>query len=187
MPQSVGRKLTTSRERTVRIRKVVGSIPIRSTTKSREIINFTAFLQLFCKNDGPVAQPFPPCFPYQPPLRSHPLFRKLKTIIVFCSPPLGKGRKDLEMNDSHPSILYKTVRIPFVQYFQYLRRKHLSGIYPALENLYFVLEQHLNMIISKDIHPLNPLTQNHLPDRELRFQRFVVQLLQFRMGIHMTF
>ena len=31
MPQSVGRKLTTSRERTVRIRKVVGSIPIRST------------------------------------------------------------------------------------------------------------------------------------------------------------
>ena len=32
MPQSVGRKLTTSRERTVRIRKVVGSIPIRSTT-----------------------------------------------------------------------------------------------------------------------------------------------------------
>ncbi len=32
------------------------------------------------------------------------------------------------------------------------------------------------MIISKDIHPLNPLTQNHLPDRELRFHRFVVQL-----------
>ena len=31
MPQSVGRKLTTLRERTVRIRKVVGSIPIRST------------------------------------------------------------------------------------------------------------------------------------------------------------
>ena len=31
MPQSVGRKLTTSRERTVRIRKVVGSIPITST------------------------------------------------------------------------------------------------------------------------------------------------------------
>ena len=91
------------------------------------------------------------------------------------------------MNDSHPSILYKTVRIPFVQYFQYLRRKHLSGIYPALENLYFVLDQHLNMIISKDIHPLNPLTQNHLPDRELRFHRFVVQLLQFMMGIHMTF
>ena len=91
------------------------------------------------------------------------------------------------MNDSHPSILYKTVRIPFVQYFQYLRRKHLSGIYPALENLYFVLEQHLNMIISKDIHPLNPLTQNHLPDRELLFHRFVVQLLQFMMGIHMTF
>ena len=30
-PQSVGRKLTTLRERTVRIRKVVGSIPIRST------------------------------------------------------------------------------------------------------------------------------------------------------------
>ena len=54
-------------ERTVRIRKVVGSIPIRSTTKSREIINFTAFFQLFCKNGGPVAQPFPPCFPYQPP------------------------------------------------------------------------------------------------------------------------
>jgi len=24
-------------------------------------------LQLFCKNGGPVAQPFPPCFPYQPP------------------------------------------------------------------------------------------------------------------------
>ena len=43
------------------------------------------------------------------------------------------------------------------------------------------------MIISKDIHPLNPLTQNHLPDRELRFHRFVVQLLQFMMGIHMTF
>ena len=31
IPQSVGRKLTTLRERTVRIRKVVGSIPIRST------------------------------------------------------------------------------------------------------------------------------------------------------------
>ena len=30
-PQSVGRKLTTLRERTVRIRKVVGSIPIGST------------------------------------------------------------------------------------------------------------------------------------------------------------
>ena len=30
-PQSIGRKLTTLRERTVRIRKVVGSIPIRST------------------------------------------------------------------------------------------------------------------------------------------------------------
>lgn len=43
------------------------------------------------------------------------------------------------------------------------------------------------MIISKDIHPLNPLTQNHLPDRELRIHRFVVQLLQFRMSIHMTF
>lgn len=108
-----------------------------------------------------------------------------------CRITNGQGvvlaRRTQEMNDSHPSILYKTVRIPFVQYFQYLRRKHLSGIYPALENLYFVLEQHLNMIISKDIHPLNPLTQNHLPDRELRFQRFVVQLLQFRMGIHMTF
>lgn len=43
------------------------------------------------------------------------------------------------------------------------------------------------MIISKDIHPLNPLTQNHLPDQELRFHRFVVQLLQFRMSINMTF
>ena len=43
------------------------------------------------------------------------------------------------------------------------------------------------MIISKNIHPLNPLTQNHLPDQELRFHRFVVQLLQFRMSINMTF
>ena len=35
-PQSVGRKLTTLRERTVRIRKVVGSIPIRSTKMCRQ-------------------------------------------------------------------------------------------------------------------------------------------------------
>ena len=67
-------------------------------------------------------------------------------------------------NRSHPSEYTKTIRIPFVQYFQYLRRKHLSGIYPALENLYFVLEQHLDMIVSKDIHSLNPLAQNHLPN-----------------------
>ena len=31
MPQSVGRKLTTSRAHHIRIRKAVGSIPIRST------------------------------------------------------------------------------------------------------------------------------------------------------------
>ena len=31
-------------ERSVRIREVDGSIPFRSTTKSREILNFTAFL-----------------------------------------------------------------------------------------------------------------------------------------------
>ena len=53
----------------VRIRKVVGSIPIRPTRKSREIISFTAFLQLFRKNGGPVAQLFLPYFLYQPTLR----------------------------------------------------------------------------------------------------------------------
>ena len=76
-----------------RIRKVVGSIPIRSTTKSREIISFTAFLQLFRKNGGPVAQPFPPRFPYQPPLRSHPLFRTPETIIIFVLRLPGKAEK----------------------------------------------------------------------------------------------
>ena len=34
-------------ERTVRIRKVVGSNPFRSTIKSREIKRFRGFLQLF--------------------------------------------------------------------------------------------------------------------------------------------
>ena len=34
-------------ERSVRIREVVGSTPIRSTIKSCEILHFTAFLQLF--------------------------------------------------------------------------------------------------------------------------------------------
>lgn len=34
-------------ERSVRIREVEGSNPFESTTKSREMLNFTAFLQLF--------------------------------------------------------------------------------------------------------------------------------------------
>lgn len=37
-PQSVGRKLTTLRERSVRIREVVGSNPIRSTIRSTVIL-----------------------------------------------------------------------------------------------------------------------------------------------------
>ena len=45
----------------------MASIVLGYHRKSRETISFTAFLQLFCKNGGPVAQPFPPCFPYQPP------------------------------------------------------------------------------------------------------------------------
>ena len=46
MPQSVGRKLTTSRERTVRIRKVVGSIPIRSTKMEIAVVKTTAISRL---------------------------------------------------------------------------------------------------------------------------------------------
>ena len=60
--------------------------------------------------------------PFAPPIQD------TRNDHYFCSPPLGKSRKDLEMSDSHPSILYKTVRIPFVQCFQYLRRKHLRDI-----------------------------------------------------------
>ena len=92
-PQSVGRKLTTLRAHHIRIVGVVGSNPIRSTRKSREIISFTAFLQLFCKNGGPAAQPFLPYFPYKPPLRSHPLFRTPETIIIFVLRPSGKAEK----------------------------------------------------------------------------------------------
>ena len=77
----------------IRIVGVVGSNPIRSTRKSREIISFTAFLQLFCKNGGPAAQPFLPYFPYKPPLRSHPLFRTPETIIIFVLRPSGKAEK----------------------------------------------------------------------------------------------
>jgi len=39
-----------SGERTVRIRKVVGSNPFRSTIKRREINDFTALLQLYLLN-----------------------------------------------------------------------------------------------------------------------------------------
>ena len=45
-PQSVGRKLTTLRERTVRIRKVVGSIPIRSTKMEIAVVKTTAISRL---------------------------------------------------------------------------------------------------------------------------------------------
>ena len=46
-------------ERTVRIRKVESSILFVSTRKGREIIDFTAFLQLFEESAGPANQPFP--------------------------------------------------------------------------------------------------------------------------------
>ena len=92
-PQSVGRKLTTLRERTVRIRKVVGSIPIRSTTKSREIINFTAFLQLFRKNGGPVAQPFPCLFEKMLPNNSQALSTfPFRTSLMACSHIIEKPK-----------------------------------------------------------------------------------------------
>ena len=42
-PQSVGRKLTTLRERTVRIRKVVGSNPFRSTKKIRDTLSRVSY------------------------------------------------------------------------------------------------------------------------------------------------
>ena len=45
-PQSVGRKLTTLRERTVRIRKVVGSIPIRSTISRKITANSAVIFRL---------------------------------------------------------------------------------------------------------------------------------------------
>ena len=53
-PQSMGRKLTTLRARSVRIREVVGSNPIRSTRKGREIVDFTTFFQLISDIFGPV-------------------------------------------------------------------------------------------------------------------------------------
>ena len=61
-------------ERTVRIRKVVGSNPFRSTIKSREIKRFRGFLQLsetltradFCSNLPPIGSH---------PLRSYTLFK----------------------------------------------------------------------------------------------------------------
>ena len=42
----MGRKLTTLRERTVRIRKVVGSIPIRSTKMEIAVVKTTAISRL---------------------------------------------------------------------------------------------------------------------------------------------
>ena len=44
-PQSVGRKLTTLRERTVRIRKVAGSIPVRSTKNAAHRFRLAKFVQ----------------------------------------------------------------------------------------------------------------------------------------------
>ena len=80
-------------ERTVRIRKVVGSIPIRSTTKSREIISFTAFLQLFCKNGGPVAQPFPCLFEKMLPNNSQALSTcPFRTSLMACSHIIEKPK-----------------------------------------------------------------------------------------------
>ena len=80
-------------ERTVRIRKVVGSIPIRSTTKSREIINFTAFFQLFCKNGGPVAQPFPCLFEKMLPNNSQALSTfPFRTSLMACSHIIEKPK-----------------------------------------------------------------------------------------------
>ena len=49
-------------ERSVRIREVVGSTPIRSTIKSCEILHFTAFLQLFGGFDADANQAFLTCF-----------------------------------------------------------------------------------------------------------------------------
>lgn len=44
-PQSVGRKLTTLRERTVRIRKVAGSIPVRSTKNAAHRFRLAKFVR----------------------------------------------------------------------------------------------------------------------------------------------
>lgn len=49
-------------ERSVRIREVEGSNPFESTTKSREINDFTAFLQLLKEITRLANQPFPHCF-----------------------------------------------------------------------------------------------------------------------------
>ena len=46
-PQKRARIVSHSGERSVRIREVEGSNPFESTTKSREMLSFTAFLQLF--------------------------------------------------------------------------------------------------------------------------------------------
>ena len=59
MPQSVGRKLTTSRERTVRIREVDGSIPFGST-KIKIAAVFAAAIFLFHRRNAVDRFPFTP-------------------------------------------------------------------------------------------------------------------------------
>ena len=61
--------------------------------KSREIYNFTAFLQLFCKNSGPAAQPFPCLFKKMIPNNSQALSAfPFRTSLIARSCIIGKQK-----------------------------------------------------------------------------------------------